>query len=165
MLRSLLPSSIAPGLRSGGFARKLETYQTGRHVSKVLFFTTWHCGSYQVTACFFVLPSKVGIHPKNSMRLTPAQIDAIKSTAQDVLGQGVQVTLFGSRVHDDQKGGDVDLMVEVLQVVQEPALMAARLASRVSRSMHGRKVDVLLKAPNLLEQPIHRIATQEGVRL
>ena len=52
-----------------------------------------------------------------------------------------------------------------LQAVQEPALMAARLASRVSRSMHGRKVDVLLKAPNLLEQPIHRIATQEGVRL
>ena len=99
------------------------------------------------------------------MRLTPAQIDTIKSTAQEVLGQGVQVTLFGSRVHDDQKGGDVDLMVEVLQAVQEPALMAARLASRVSRSMHGRKVDVLLKAPNLLEQPIHRIASQEGVRL
>jgi predicted nucleotidyltransferase len=113
----------------------------------------------------FVIPAKAGIHPKTSMRLTPAQIDTIKSTAQDVLGQGVQVTLFGSRVHDDQKGGDVDLMVEVLQAVQEPALMAARLASRVSRSMHGRKVDVLLKAPNLLEQPIHRIATQEGVRL
>ena len=99
------------------------------------------------------------------MRLTPAQIDTIKSTAQDVLGQGVQVTLIGSREHDDQKGGDVDLMVEVLQAVQEPALMAARLASRVSRSMHGRKVDVLLKAPNLLERPIHRIAVQEGVRL
>ena len=30
------------------------------------------------------------------MRLTPAQIDTIKITAQDVLGQGVQVTLFGS---------------------------------------------------------------------
>ena len=73
--------------------------------------------------------------------------------------------MFGSRVHDGQKGGDIDLMVKVQQVVQEPALMAARLASRVSRSMHGRKVDVLLKAPNLLEQPIHRIATQEGVRL
>ena len=173
MLRSLLPSSIAPGtiaraqagLSSGGFARKLETYQTGSHVWKVLFFTRQHCGSYEVASCLFVIPAKADIHPKTSMRLTPAQIDTIKSTAQEVLGQGVQVTLFGSRVHDDQKGGDVDLMVEVLQAVQEPALMAARLASRVSRSMHGRKVDVLLKAPNLLEQPIHRIATQEGVRL
>ena len=99
------------------------------------------------------------------MRLTPVQIDTIKSTAQAVLGEGAQVTLFGSRVDDDKKGGDVDLMVEVDQAVAEPALMAARMASRVSRAMHGRKVDVLLKAPNLLEQPIHRIAQQEGVRL
>lgn len=99
------------------------------------------------------------------MRLTPAQIDTIKSTAQAVLGEGAQVTLFGSRVDDLQKGGDVDLMVEVDHVVIDPALMAARVASRVSRAMHGRKVDVLLKAPNLLQQPIHRIAEQEGVRL
>ena len=99
------------------------------------------------------------------MRLTPAQIDTIKSTAQAVLGEGVQITLFGSRVHDDQKGGDVDLMLEVPAAIDEPALMAARVATRVSRAMHGRKVDVLLKAPNLLEQPIHRIASQEGVRL
>ena len=99
------------------------------------------------------------------MRLTPAQIDTIKSTAQAVLGEGAQVTLFGSRVDDDKKGGDVDLMVELDQVVAEPALMAARMASRVSRAMHGRKVDVLLKAPNLQVQPIHRIAKQEGVLL
>lgn len=99
------------------------------------------------------------------MRLTPAQIHTIKSTAQAVLGEGVQITLFGSRVHDDQKGGDVDLMLEVPAAIDEPALMAARVATRVSRAMHGRKVDVLLKAPNLLEQPIHRIATQQGVRL
>ena len=57
------------------------------------------------------------------------------------------------------------MMVEVQKAIPEPALMAARVASRVSRSMHGRKVDVLLRAPNLQEQPIHRIAMQEGVRL
>jgi predicted nucleotidyltransferase len=99
------------------------------------------------------------------MRLTPDQIDSIKSTAQAVLGEGAQVTLFGSRVHDEQKGGDVDLMVEVTQAIADPAVLAARLSSRVSRSMHGRRVDVILKAPNLMEQPIHRIAKQEGIRL
>ena len=99
------------------------------------------------------------------MRLTPAQIDTIKSTTQAVLGEGAQVTLFGSRVDDQAKGGDVDLMIEVHQTLQEPALIAARIASQISRAMHGRKVDVLLKAPNLLEQPIHRIAQQQGVTL
>ena len=99
------------------------------------------------------------------MRLTPAQIDTIKSTTQAVLGEGALVTLFGSRVDDQAKGGDVDLMIEVHQNLQEPALIAARIASQISRAMHGRKVDVLLKAPNLLEQPIHRIARQQGVAL
>ena len=108
------------------------------------------------------LDQVVNNHP---MRLTPEQIHSIKSTAQAVLGADVQVTLFGSRVHDDQKGGDVDLMLEVPQAIAEPAIMSARVAARVSRCMQGRKVDVVLIAPNLLEQPIHRIARQEGIRL
>ena len=99
------------------------------------------------------------------MRLTPAQSATIKSTAQAVLGEGVQITLFGSRVHDEQKGGDVDLLIEVQHTLPEPALVSARIASRVSRAMQGRKVDVLLKAPNLQLQPIHRIAAQQGVAL
>jgi hypothetical protein len=36
------------------------------------------------------------------MRLTPAQINTIKSTATLVLGVGAQVTLFGSRVNHRQ---------------------------------------------------------------
>ena len=40
--------------------------------------------------------------------------------------------------------------------------MATLVVSRVSRSMHRRKVVVLLRATNLQEQPIHRIAMQEG---
>ena len=99
------------------------------------------------------------------MRLTPAQIDTIKSTAQAVLSEGVQVTLFGSRVNDAANGGDVDLMIEVSQALPEPALVSARIAGRVSRAMHEHKVDVLLKASNLLEQSIHRIAAQQGVVL
>jgi hypothetical protein len=38
-------------------------------------------------------------------------------------------------------------------------------AARVSRAMHGRKVDVLVQAPNLMHLPIHAIAHAEGIRL
>lgn len=99
------------------------------------------------------------------MRLTPSQIETIRSTAQQLLGAQVQVTLFGSRVHDHSQGGDVDLMVEVPDAIQEPAVISARMASRISRAMDGRKVDVILKAPNLMFQPIHQIAQQTGVVL
>jgi len=99
------------------------------------------------------------------MRLTTDQIEIIKKTAQSVLGNDVRITLFGSRINDAARGGDVDVMIEVTQALAEPALISARIASRVSRAMHGRQVDVVLKAPNLLEQPIHRIASQQGVIL
>lgn len=99
------------------------------------------------------------------MRLTPEQIEAIRSGAAQVAGTAARVWLFGSRVRDDERGGDVDLLLEVDEPVAEPAQLAARLAARVSRAMHGRKVDVLVQAPNLMRLPIHAIAHAEGIRL
>ncbi len=77
----------------------------------------------------------------------------------------MQITLFGSRVDDERKGGDIDLLVEVPQDIEDPAVMSARLASRISRAMGGRQVDVVLAAPNLKPQAIHQIARQTGVVL
>jgi hypothetical protein len=36
------------------------------------------------------------------------------------------------------------------------------MAAQVSRTMSGRRVDVLLSAPNLMRLPIHDIAFKEG---
>ena len=59
----------------------------------------------------------------------------------------------------------MDLLLEVDEAVHEPAQLAARLAARVSHSMYGRKVDVVIKAPNILQLPIHTVALTEGVLL
>lgn len=99
------------------------------------------------------------------MRVTPEQIAAIRHNVALLAGVDARVWLFGSRVHDDARGGDVDLLLELDAPVDEPALLAARLAAKVSRAMYGRKVDVLIKAPNLLLQPIHSVAITEGIRL
>ena len=63
---------------------------------------------------------------------------------------------------DDVAEGDLDLMVQLPADVKEPALLAARLSARISRSLHGRKVDVLILAPNLRRLPIHEVASKEG---
>lgn len=99
------------------------------------------------------------------MRLNLAQIAIIRDTTFNVFGDHARVILFGSRVNDSAKGGDVDLMIEVPGFVSDPALLSARVASRVSRAMNGRKVDVVLKAPNLMIQPVHEIAASTGVAL
>ncbi len=99
------------------------------------------------------------------MRLTSQQTVDIRTLVAQLAGSTARVWLFGSRVRDDARGGDVDLLLEVDSAVAEPALLAARLAAKVSRSMQGRKVDVLIKAPNLLHLPIHTIAMAQGLRL
>ena len=99
------------------------------------------------------------------MRINEEQISIISNEVLQQLGTGATVRLFGSRLDDAQRGGDIDLLVESAEALQEPALAAARISARISRAMHGRRVDVILKAPNLMQLPIHEIAMREGVIL
>ena len=96
------------------------------------------------------------------MRLTESQINAIRQLVRQVVGQNVRVRVFGSRLNDAALGGDLDLMLETGEPVDNPALMSARMSALVSRVMLGRKVDVLISAPNLMHLPIHDIAYAEG---
>ena len=99
------------------------------------------------------------------MRLSDEQISVIRRTVREVLGEDARMWLFGSRVDDIKRGGDVDIYVESDNVIDAPALIAARLSARIQRAMHGRKVDIVLGAPNLARFPIHEAARREGIRL
>ena len=96
------------------------------------------------------------------MRLTDHQARAIMQLAHEIAGERAQVRVFGSRLDDRARGGDLDLMLELSEPAANPALMAALFSARVTRLMEGRKVDVLLAAPNLMRLPIHDIAFKEG---
>ena len=99
------------------------------------------------------------------MRLTDDQVEAIRRLAIELAGDQVRVRVFGSRLDDAARGGDVDIMLELAEPVDNPALLAAQMSARVSRVMNGRKVDVLLSAPNLMRLPIHEVAFKEGMLL
>lgn len=96
------------------------------------------------------------------MRLTNEQTQVIRQLTHELVGERCNVRVFGSRLDDAARGGDIDLLLELTDTVDNPALIAAQLSARVSRAMHGRKVDVLLSAPNLMRLPIHEIAFKEG---
>jgi predicted nucleotidyltransferase len=99
------------------------------------------------------------------MRLTSEQANTIRRIAGEEAGRDSAVRLFGSRLDDTQRGGDIDLLVEIPHAVANPALLAARISARLMRTMAGRRVDVVLAAPNLDSLPIHRHARSEGVPL
>lgn len=94
------------------------------------------------------------------MRLTPEQARSIQRLAVQLAGEQARVRLFGSRLDDSARGGDVDLLLEVPEPVDNPAWLASVFAGRVLRALGGRRVDVLIGAPNLMRLPIHERALQ-----
>jgi len=99
------------------------------------------------------------------MRLTVSEQATIRDTVLAVFGMGSRVRLFGSRVDDLARGGDIDLLVEVDQAVAQPALFSARIGARLQQALGDRRIDVVLAAPNVPEQSIHRIARETGIEL
>jgi predicted nucleotidyltransferase len=99
------------------------------------------------------------------MRLSPEAIAIIIETVKARLGDEAQVRLFGSRLDDSAKGGDIDLHVSVNKPVSDWVWEAAQLAARLERLLDGRKVDVRLIDASQQALPIDRIAMQEGVLL
>jgi len=96
------------------------------------------------------------------MRLTHEQVELIRRIAFQVAGNSNRVRVFGSRLDDTARGGDIDLLLELTNSTDNPALIAAQLSARVSHAMGGQKVDVLVIAPNLMRLPIHDIALKQG---
>lgn len=96
------------------------------------------------------------------MRLTNEQVRAIRLVVHDIGGPNSRVRVFGSPLNHKANGGDLDLLTELPDAVENPAVLAAGLSARISRCLCGRKVDVLLLAPNLRRLPIHEIALNEG---
>ena len=96
------------------------------------------------------------------MRISLEQKQAIHQIVADLCGSTAQVRLFGSRLDDSAKGGDIDLLVELDEPVNLPADLAAKISVKIMRLCHGRKVDVVIAAPNLPVLPIHIIAQQQG---
>ena len=99
------------------------------------------------------------------MRLRPQDVIALRAAIYEVAPDAKAIRLFGSRLDDNARGGDVDLMVDFENPVDNPAVLSARLAVRASRAISDRKVDILLRTPNLMSCAIHQIALDEGVVL
>lgn len=99
------------------------------------------------------------------MRLTDEQRETILRVVAEIAGPQARTRLFGSRVDDSKRGGDIDLLVELDTPVENRLGLELRLGTRLYRAMLERKVDVVLLAPNIEKQPIHKVALETGVLL
>ncbi len=98
------------------------------------------------------------------VRLEPDEVSAIKAAANEAFGETAVVRLFGSRVRDDLRGGDIDLLVEVNGVEDEIRQRAA-FEDRFWAMTEPRKVDVVLAIRGRPPGPFERIAYRDGILL
>ena len=99
------------------------------------------------------------------MRLTQSQIDVIKQKTLLVFGDSAKVYLFGSRIDDLAKGGDIDLFIELNQLTECAVLKTLQLNSELQQAFGLQKIDILFYAPNYAWQTIYSIAKEQGVLL
>lgn len=96
------------------------------------------------------------------MRLSVEEAAVIKRIIANVFGDDAEVWLFGSRVDDSQRGGDVDLYV--LPTRREDIYMKrAACLGELERALPY-PVDLVVAEPDA-SRPIDRVAIKTGVRL
>ena len=96
------------------------------------------------------------------MRISTDTATIIRETAAELFGAPVR--LFGSRLDDEARGGDIDLYVETALTAEEAEERRLRMLARLARRLGERKIDLVVKTPDG-ELPIHTAARTEGIVL
>lgn len=88
------------------------------------------------------------------MRLTEEERHDIAQAALAVLPGGARVSLFGSRVDDAKRGGDIDLLVEIPGAASADEVVRLRtlLAARLYRHLGERRIDIVLANPDAADE-------------
>jgi predicted nucleotidyltransferase len=95
------------------------------------------------------------------MRLTSTQIDIIRKAISENFGQDVLIWLFGSRVDDSRRGGDVDLYIETSHRDTLMPTLRCKIALEDNLDL---SVDLLVKEPGQ-DKPIYHLAKAKGIAL
>ena len=105
------------------------------------------------------------------MRLNDDQIQAIRKAATNAFGQGTSVWLFGSRVDDAKKGGDIDLLVcpqvrsaEDAAEPQQTFMQKIKMLTLLERYLGERKIDLVVEQAQD-PRPIVEVAHKKGIKL
>lgn len=95
------------------------------------------------------------------MRLQSKEIQIIIQVAKEIYGEGVKVYLFGSRLNDEKRGGDIDLLVRT-EGETKNVLARIRMIARLKRLLGDQKIDVI---GDHEDSPVVYEALKKGMQL
>ena len=95
------------------------------------------------------------------MRLSKKEIQVILRVAKEIYGEGVEIYLFGYRINDEKKGGDIDLLVRGSSE-RKGVLARIRMLARLKYFLGDQKIDII---GDHEDSPVAREALMTGIRL
>ncbi|MBI2383724.1 MAG: nucleotidyltransferase domain-containing protein [Gammaproteobacteria bacterium] len=99
------------------------------------------------------------------MRLEPGLAPLIKQEVLSTFGPDACVRLFGSRVDDRARGGDIDLHIETALDRATAFEREQKLFARLQRLLGERRIDIVTHRTDDPLRPIDREALRAGVPL
>ena len=100
-----------------------------------------------------------------TMRLSQQAQQIIRNTVREVFGAAADVKLFGSRINDAARGGDIDLLVELPAITADIERKTMQLTARLQLRIGDQPIDVLVIDPSTTRQAIHEQASITGIKL
>jgi len=100
------------------------------------------------------------------MRLKDTTIHTIRKYATKYFGKDSEVYLFGSRVDDHSKGGDIDLLIKTNIPLNEHLNKKLDFLTKLNITLGFQKIDVIVQPMNAKnKREIVRIAENKGERI
>ena len=100
------------------------------------------------------------------MRLSDREAEIIANAVRRRFGDDARVFLFGSRVDDCKRGGDIDLLVETRLSGQAAQRAKLDAMSDIQLALGDQKIDMVLTGPSAAdEREIVQRAKREGVAI
>lgn len=97
------------------------------------------------------------------MRLEKKYIDLFVDTAREFFGSSTKLYLFGSRVDDNKRGGDIDLYLET-DIKEDLLNKKIKFLVTVKKVTGDRKIDLVINN-GTNHQYIYEVAKEEGILL
>ena len=97
------------------------------------------------------------------MRVRKEDIILIKKITKENFGNNAKVYLFGSRVDDQKKGGDIDLYIET-DMKNDVFKQKLKMLGMLHRVLGEQKIDIVIN--NFInDKYIYQVAKNEGIPL
>ncbi len=99
------------------------------------------------------------------MRLNENQVKVIVHAVHSRFNKGARIYLFGSRLNDELKGGDIDLFIDLPEVDHESVRHSCQAIADIQMSLGEQKIDLIVRHHDSPDQTIFHEALTHGVLL